>query len=414
MQLELTRPKVVERLSERAPCPVCRGVPRYCSLGVCPYLRNVLDTGLIEKKLAKDIVFGCSPPGVFVGEYGYPQVGVGPMLALLGRESAEIAEKPNEWLRMEMKDLLALRLGLFHGRSHSSVKVARRPDRFTLSLQEMAQSAKPVDAEVWLEKRPVIRAGFQVRSAPFGPVGHAKRLVVAGNPDVPRRVDAVVSDTDMSANEGVIHLYRGGVSETAIVRLLSSGSLGRVSERKLVPTEWSITAVDDLIGKHLRRRIKRNRILSEYSVAAAEALSNRVTILLLPFPWMFEVAEFWWPKGVERPLLDAELPAEPEKYPENVGGAFHAVRLPILSYLSKNNIQAAAVAILEVGKGWLPLGVWRFRELAREALSKDHTRFDTLQEAIKALTQTLGSTASAWARVSRLLAFVRTQRSLGS
>ena len=46
---------------------------------------------------ASDSIDGSSPPSVFVGSYGYPKVGVGPMLPpILG--DTTVLDKPEEWL----------------------------------------------------------------------------------------------------------------------------------------------------------------------------------------------------------------------------------------------------------------------------------------------------------------------------
>ena len=412
-QLKLHATTRPEARRERVECPVCRGVPRYCSLNVCPYFRGLLSREALERKLSSESVFGPSPPTVFVGSYGYPKVRVGPMLSLLDEEHAALAEDTQRWLELGLDKILDIRLSMLYGRRYSPVTSARRPERHVMILQELAMSSKPVDTEVWLEKRPLVRAGFQVRAAPFGPTAPAKRVQIAENPQVPRIVDKVAADTDLKAEESVNKLYAAGLREYDIVRLLSAGLLGTRIERRFVPTEWSITAVDDIIGKSLRREVKRNALISDFLFYTASGVHNRVSIALLPLPWMFEVAEFWHRNGVSGPFMDSELPLERDRYPENVGGAYHAVRLPILEHLHKLGRQAAAVAVIEIWPGWIPLGVWRFRELTRRALAGEPRRFDDLKELLSHMRESIGRHLDSWLRRSRVLRFYEEQRSLG-
>ena len=61
----------------------------------------------------------------------------------------------------------------------------------------------------------------------------------------------MVEDRDASAAVALVELYSSGISLDHISRLLSLGLLGK--KRKLVPTRWSITASDDMIGKELKK-----------------------------------------------------------------------------------------------------------------------------------------------------------------
>src|SRR3989454_10781938 len=115
-------------------------------------------------------------------------------------------------------------------------------------------SETPTDTELVLKKKPYVRLNLLTRSSPHGPSGVVERLSLASNPDVPRQIDKVVSDTDLPANEGAQSLYQNGISQQHIVRMFSVGLLGASRTRRLVPTEWSITAVVDILLKKLPRK----------------------------------------------------------------------------------------------------------------------------------------------------------------
>jgi hypothetical protein len=106
---------------------------------------------------------------------------------------------------------------------------------------------------------------------------------------------------------------------------------------------------------------------------------------------------------------DYELNKGRKNYPANIAGAYHASRLPVLEYLNKIRRQAGAIVFLEVTREWVPLGVWRFRELARRALTGDPSQFTTLEEALSEARKRLLIPYRNWASASRLLSYYKQQ-----
>ena len=257
-----------------------------------------------------------------------------------------------------------------------------------------------------------MKINLLTRSSPHGPSGVVERLSLASNPDIPRQIDRVVSDTDLSANEGAQSLYQNGISQQHIVRMFSVGLLGASRTRRLVPTEWSITAIDDILAKDLRRKILDHPRLDEFRLFSARAVGNHVHVLLLPTSWMFEALEGWLTGPRPEVFGDYELNKGRKDYPTSIAGAYHASRLPVLEYLNKIRRQAGAIVFLEVTKEWVPLGVWRFRELARRALTGDPSRFTTLEEAFLEARKRLLIPYRNWAGASRLLSYYKTQKQL--
>src|SRR2546427_2431580 len=141
-------------------------------------------------------------------------------------------------------------------------------------------SETPTDTELVLKKKPYVRINLLTRSSPHGPSGVVERLSLASNPDVPRQIDKVVSDTDLPANEGAQSLYQNGISQQHIVRMFSVGLLGASRTRRLVPTEWSITAVDDIFLKELRGKGGEDTRTGEIRLFNAPSLWNNLAVLL--------------------------------------------------------------------------------------------------------------------------------------
>src|SRR5947209_12334865 len=287
-------------------CRVCRGDIKRCRLAICPYLDRVRDWFEERRDLQTTNLFGASPPSAFVGSWGYPRVLAGPLVPPV-REGTAIVDASETWLRLDIQDILRFRLSLVRGKAQRPVEAARNPDRILAATQEEAMASRPVDTELWLEKKPVLQGAFSARASPTGPSGVIRKLQLAENPSIPRKVDAVVSDTDLLATQGIVDLYRDGIPQSHITRVFSVGLLGTAKRRRLVPTEWSITAVDDILGRQLVDRVKRLPQIDEYRVFGHTAFGNNVQVLVMPTSWMFEGLEAFNLESDPVPLADHEL-----------------------------------------------------------------------------------------------------------
>ena len=108
-------------------------------------------------------------------------------------------------------------------------------------------AARPVDTETKLS-RVSLRIMMDNHFIPMGPSGVTEKIRITENVKVHPKVDYCVADTDLKAGEAVAeHLYfKGKVPLSSIQRVFSAGLLGEKDNRKLVPTRWTITAVDDI------------------------------------------------------------------------------------------------------------------------------------------------------------------------
>jgi len=374
-------------------CSRCMGHRALCGIRPCPLVMRALSLSNIESAVRGMSLEGSSPPSVFVGSFGYPKVLAGPLIPPVRGESAALMEQPNRWLDRTIDEILALRFSLVRTKRLLPVDSASDPPRLLAETQTMALSEAPTDSEAELLKRPTFNTILTRQMLPIGPSAPLKSFSLEENPRVPKPVERTTSDTDLKATQGIVELFESGVRQEHVTRLFSVGLLGIGKRRKLVPTEWSITAVDDIISKELYRRVLDMREINEYRVFSDRALGNTVTVLLLPSPWQFEVLECWLSGPRPRVISDHEYARGRKDYASHVVGAYYAVRLPVLEYLTEARRQAGAVVFLEIDpREWVPLGVWRFREIARRALSRGPQKFPDLAEALYAVGSTLKNT----------------------
>jgi hypothetical protein len=189
-------------------------------------------------------------------------------------------------------------------------------------------------------------------------------------------VHKVYYDTDLKANDAIIYLYKNRFDENFLSRILSVGNVGVGKNRKLVPTRWSITATDDLLGKHLTNEIKKYNE-TNYTAFFSSYLGNYYLILCFPEVWSYELFEM----HVSNPnnfMTDYE-PYEGRKYyAEETAGGYYTVRLAILEKLNEIKKQSSILALRFItGDYTLPLGVWVTRESARKAMSAKPIHFSS-------------------------------------
>ncbi|MCL2550082.1 MAG: Nre family DNA repair protein [Methanimicrococcus sp.] len=405
-------------------CVRCKG-KGLCGRPYCPTLERFKNNNRLTSALANATsVFGPSPPSVFVGSYNYPSLSAGPLIPPsldlpeleFGDASDILREKiiknpgfledSRLWHNLKMQDVITMRTALVRANATFKPSDANAAQPLLMKAQELALSAKPVDTEAWFKKPIVSDLKFDSMMMPMGPSGQIKNFNITENPKVPNAVDRIVYDTDALAKDAIVELYQGNVSNEQMTRLMSIGLLGR--NRKLVPTRWSITAIDDMTGKETIKRVKDYPHLREITLLSGEIFGNHFEILLLPGSFSYELLEIWLPHSVwngEKTYIgqDHEDFGGKKEY-SNLSGGYYAGRLPILEYLDAIKKQAFIFAIREINPGyWAPLGVWVVREAARAAVANPIQTFETREEALAVMASRFNTPRSEWEPKTRLL-----------
>jgi len=400
-------------------CPVCHS-QLWRHRSNCPVLKRILLQKEFKPKISQEI-FGSSPPSVIVGEWNYPKINVG--LLLPGEQGdTAIYDAPQEWFRKKysIEDVFRLRLNLFNAKKAALVDDALNPDRQLQAVQETAASSATTDAEVVFEKKPFFALHFDPHNAPFGPSGIAKKIQLAENPKIDRKVEYVISDVDLKAGEAIKSLYKDGYDVYSISKILSVGLLGVKIQRKLVPTRWAITAVDSIIIKSMLKEVKSYEEIDQYMLFEANYMGNYFEIILMPKKWMFEVIEIAvpgadWIMGKKMPIIasDFEFYEGRKEYAKNVAGGYYAAEIAVLEHLSSIKKQAGVLVLREIRpEYYAPVGVWKIRECLRDAFKQKPLMFASLEEAIKRVDEKFIVKSNVWKGKSKILDFVKNQKSL--
>lgn len=400
-------------------CLSCRGAKLLCGKPRCPIIVKAQALAKQVPALASDEIQGSSPPGVFVGRLGYPKVSIGPMVPPMFGDTT-ILDTPEEWLGKPIDQIVDYRYSLVRGNSKASVDDAKEPGRLLSSLQELAMAARPVDTDLKLTKSPRRILTLSEDTQPYGPSGPLDRFKI-DNPSVDRRVQTAYYDRDLDAAGAIGDLYRKGVLVTRIQKAFSLGMFGAGSKRKLVPTRWSITAVDNSLGLELVDKIKRRPTIDEYRVYSFGMYDNQYVAILLPEPWRFEWIEAWfpnttWNQFTMTPYMigDYEEYFGRTKY-ARVGGCYYSTRLAVAEALEKERRQAAAVVLRETYPGFImPLGVWNVRESIRELMRQPYERHDTFRGAMDSALSKMKISRAKWARESVIISRELTQTKINA
>ena len=254
-------------------CPACQS-QLWRHRSNCPVLKRILLQKDFKANIKQEI-FGSSPPSVLVGEWNYPKVNVGLLLPPEQGDTA-VYDAPKQWFQnnYSIEDVFKLRLNLFNAKRLFNTADVLKPDKSLQVIQETAASNLSLDTEVVFEKKPLFTLNFDPFSAPFGPSGLAKKIEVTENPKIDRKVNYVISDVDLKAEEAVMKLYKEGYDVYSLSKILSVGLLGVKIQRKLVPTRWAITATDSIIIKNLLKEVKGYDSIDQYMMFEASYMGN--------------------------------------------------------------------------------------------------------------------------------------------
>ena len=344
------------------------------------------------KELKKEDFLGSSPPSIFIGsKLKYPEVNVGILSPPAEIEEAWMYDDPAFWVQEEftMEEIAQLRATLINSRFKSNVYEVKNTGKFLESAQEIGMAAKPVDVEIKLNKVPNIRFDFEKIALPVGPSGELKQVKILENTKIDNKVEKVVNDTDLKATEALNYLYDSGFDENTLSKLLSIGVLGLKKNRKLVPTRFSITATDDILGKQLIKKIKNYNIVNDYLLYQGNYFGNYYFILMFPEVWQYELFEGYLPRslwnfGSEiKFAIDYESLFGRSYYAHMTSGGYYASRLPVLEHLSNLKRQASCLVIrFETPEYKIPLGVFVVRSAARKTLVNNPEKFNSKEELI--------------------------------
>lgn len=362
-------------------CITCKGSRALCGLKKCPLLARAE----IAPKMNIGTEFAGPATSVFVGRVGYPNVFVGPV-APFALQNLHQVDNPAAWYGMDYSDIITFRSSMIRSKNKQNIFSS---DRVVENVREIAMAIKPTDIEMIFDKKPTYAVKFSDTVQPMGPSVMLKTLRITENTSIPEKVDRIVSD-ELRASESTFALYKTGLDVYKVSAIFSTGALGLQHNKRIVPTRYSITAIDDIVCKNMINDVRNFPSINEFYVYSSNYLDNHFQILFMPGSWEYEDFEAWspgsfWAGG----LKDVELVEEYEpydgrtSYAEKEGGGYYAARIGVVEALHKMRRQARVIVFREIYEGYMiPLGVWVVRETVRNAFKNEPQKFSTMAEAL--------------------------------
>lgn len=328
---------------------------------------------------------GNSPPSVFIGsKLKYPKVNVGILAPPEITENSWVLDAQNYWVKNNygIRDIIEFRSSLINSRF--STTVTSLNERLINTAQEIAMAAKPVDLEISLKKKVSFELELNRFNLPMGPRAPLDKVKITSNPKVDNKVEKVIYDSDLKAVDALNYLYENNFDEQTISKLFSIGLLGVKKNRKLVSTRWSITAVDDSLGKEMLSDIKTYSTIDSFQLFYGMHLGNYYFIMLFPNMFSYELFEMYLPGSSWNPGTEIAASTDYEdffgrtNYASNTVGGYYAARLGILEHLTKIKKQASVLVIrLETPEYWAALGVWVVRAASRKTMASEPANFES-------------------------------------
>jgi hypothetical protein len=398
-------------------CNLCRGTKMMCGKDRCPVMVKLYSRMKAAPLFDSLKIEGSSPPSVFIGRFGYPKINIGPMIPPIHGDTS-LMDTPELWLGKNIQEIVDFRTKLVRGKYLVEIHDVESSDKIVEITREMAMAKDSPTVDAEFHKRPWGKIALSDAVQPHGPSAPLKDLRI-DNVKYEFRIEKAYYDTDLKARDAVLDLYENDVMVSKIQKSFSVGAFGEGKRRKFVPTRWSITAVDSMLGEHLMDFTKTYPWINEYRIYESYRLDNRWIVLMMPTEWCYELIEAWYPNttwnpfGREISIFNSYEFHEGRTTYAEIGGCYYAARLAVNEKLNRERRQAGVVILREAHPGYiLPVGVWNVRENVRAALRNKPIQFNTLDETMRYITSKLEIPMTRWIKNSAILKHRLYQRKL--
>ncbi|MDD1696627.1 MAG: hypothetical protein LUQ54_06995 [Methanoregula sp.] len=358
---------------------------------------------VVEKELE-----GSSPPSVFIGSWNYPDIYAGPMITPIHGDTT-IMDMPESWISgyKTQEEIIGYRLNLVRGKCR--INAADLDNHFVEQLQEICLSDTSVESEILFTRRPE-GMSLSEEYTPFGPSAPIEHFEIESR-RWDRNLEKVYYDTDLKSAQAVVDLHKQGIAFSSIQKAFSVGTMGRERSRRLVPTRWSITACDTIIGDQLLKEVKKLPVIDTWRVHEFSSLHNNYAVILMPTAWQYEWSEaFLHVLGNEELVFsDHEGKTKKTEY-SPLGGCYYSCKMAVLESLAREQKQAGSIILREALRGYVPMGVFNVRENVRCAMHQPAQEFEDIRSVLSHLSEKFTLPLQRFIQESSLLKNTLTER----
>jgi hypothetical protein len=160
--------QITTRARHDSLCILCQGARAFCGKTRCPIMVKVNYFLKSVPLMASEDINGMSPPSVFIGRIGYPNVYAGPLVPPV-HEDTGIYDLPERWFGKSMDEIVGFRSLLVRGKHLVNVQKFMDAGKILDQTRELALADSCVDIELNLTKRPRGSIYLDADVQPFGP-----------------------------------------------------------------------------------------------------------------------------------------------------------------------------------------------------------------------------------------------------
>ncbi len=333
----------------------------------------------IYMKLKKQVF---SKPFNIVYETKYPNLVIGP--GTYENKEDAIDNSPQKWIKNDVLKIEKNRSKQLFAYKNYSKMDARVPSKDIEEIQHLIKADKETEIEINVDSKKI---NLTEKISGINNKGMVlENIKIVDNIKIPKPIDKLTSDTQLKAKDAIIEYYNKTEDVYKIEQLLSMGLLGLKKDRIFVPTRWSITSIDDVLGKEIFLKIKNNKTIDRIKMHKYDFYENTFYVIFLPLAWGFEMIEI---VNKEVVSYDFEINEPKKDYAYQVTGAYYAARLMALNHLQEIGVCARVIVLRDINQSYTSKGVWVIREAVREAIKKEEIVFEDVNKLIPYISDTL-------------------------
>lgn len=186
-------------------CVSCKGEKLLCGKDKCPILLKFYTKNKIQPAIDSLELEGSSPPSVFVGRFGYPNVYVGPMIPPIHGDTS-LMDLPESWFGKSIEEIVEFRFQLVRGKRLVNIHDVESTDRIINYTRELPLAKYSAESEAVFTKKPAGRIVLSDEVQPFGPSAPLKSFEVS-SVKTDHKIEKAYTDTDLKAAPAVLGLY---------------------------------------------------------------------------------------------------------------------------------------------------------------------------------------------------------------
>jgi hypothetical protein len=342
-----------------------------------------------------------SPPGISVEAAKYPILKAGILASTEPSEYLSIFDHPESWMGLDREAIKSMRRQLFRFTVPINARTLE-PSRFVEALQTIALSVSPVAIEIEtasLPPRGLYQLGGQL---PAGSSVEVNFLDIVSDPEI-SRVAKRITELDIPASEAVWKLLDYDYSLDQVARMMSVGLLGRLDNRRLVPTRGAYKAIIDAYISRALIELTDKSSSSIFRIGSAETHNENFTVLVQPGD--SKVDYFRIERTQQGFQRDVSLEGVKNITIDSKTSVFadHA-RFSAYENLIKHG-ESGHVTIFHYARnnGNNVLGPWIVRAGVNAALESEQLILDTKENALLVLDSLLTPSISVWTKEESLL-----------